>query len=129
MKGDTGGAVVGDLPVTNKYVELRTGGTPARPARVKVDKGQHEDLRESPARLTRTGRRRSARSFEPVVDHSGDAAFEAAQGAVAAVAFGDAALVVGLAGAVVDGLGESDAVDRGVEAAVAVAGRAESGRL
>ena len=94
------------------------------PARLEVGEGQPEDLRDSPARPIRV--RRHSAGFEPVVNDAGDAALEAAQRAVATVAFGDAALVVGLAGSVVDGLGDSDAVDGGVEAAVAVAGRAQA---
>ena len=122
IKADTVGAVVCDLPVNNKYVEVRTADISAFAAWLQVGEGQHEDQRESPARLTRTVRRRSAGAFEPVVDDADEAAFEAPQSARTAVAVGDPALIVGLAGALMDGLGQGDAVDRSVEAAVAVTG-------
>jgi hypothetical protein len=57
--------------------------------------------------------------FEGVVDHAGEGAFEAADGVAAAFPFGLFAFEVGACGGVVAGLCDGDAVEGGVELAVA----------
>ena len=59
--------------------------------------------------------------FQGVEDGADKEAFEATDGLSPALAFGSFALEVGLCGLVVTGLSDCDAVERGVELAVAAA--------